>query len=601
MRILALAALACAFASSASAQRGGRPPNAARAQAHPDTTKRATSKADTTKKPPAGVSLDFQDQDLKVVLDALSAAGDLNVSMSNIPSTRVTLHLGKPVTREGMIELVKSVAEANNLKVTQTPTLMQIAGPVPEPVSRQTPQQQIAQALLGQQQQQAQMRLFSYRLKHANAVQIAPVLTSLFSGFSSTAAGRGTVTFPNGNGGFTTINTGAPPGNVIGQTNIAPPFTNNNGRGGGRGAGGGNAGVAGLAQLAQVFQSTGALSSQAGEIRIIAEPGSNTLLVRATDADWALVQQVVSGIDLRPLQVLIEVTIAEVQRTHDLDIGVSGTVRHTPRGKAVPDDSGSAPFPGNANDFILALTGGHGTINYNVAISALQSRGNVKVLSLPVIIAQNNVQATLNVGSSRPFVQVSQTVPSDPTGRVQTVQYIDVGTVLTITPTINPDGYVNLVVSQTDNSATNQVQFDAPVIDKREASTQIFIRDGQTTVIGGLSGNSHSQSISGIPFLSRIPIIGQALFGSTVKNDEVTELFLFLTPHIINTDEDIDKLRDAVKNGSDLLKDVNIGPRFLPRADTIPSPGRPDTTRKPPADSMALLRRRPPVDSSAWR
>ena len=144
----------------------------------------------------------------------------------------------------------------------------------------------------------------------------------------------------------------------------------------------------------------------------------------------------------------------------------------------------------------MQLTGGNGTIKYDVAIAALQERGDVRVLSLPVIIAQNNRQATLNVGSSRPFVQVSQTVPNDPTGRVQTVQYIDVGTVLTITPTINPDGYVNLVVSQTDNSATNQVQFDAPIINKREATTQIFIRDGQTTVIGGLAGKSHNRQTS---------------------------------------------------------------------------------------------------------
>src|SRR5439155_22235896 len=97
--------------------------------------------------------------------------------------------------------------------------------------------------------------------------------------------------------------------------------------------------------------------------------------------------------------------------------------------------------------FILQPTRGKGSVNFSVAINALQSRGDVRVLSLPVIIAENNRQAILNVGSSRPFVQVSQTVPNDPTGRVQTIQYIDVGTVLTITPTINPDGYVNLQVS----------------------------------------------------------------------------------------------------------------------------------------------------------
>jgi general secretion pathway protein D len=183
------------------------------------------------------------------------------------------------------------------------------------------------------------------------------------------------------------------------------------------------------------------------------------------------------------------------------------------------------------------------------------------------------------------------------------VQYIDVGTVLTITPTINPDGYVNLQVSQTDNSATNEVQFDAPIINKREATTQIFIRDGQTTVIGGLAGKTHASDVSGIPFLSRIPLIGPLLFGRTTRNEDTSELFLFLTPHIISSDEDIDKLRQAVQNGSDLLKDVEIGPRIVPKPDTLRI--KPDTAKKPPtaADSLTTLRRRPPEPPAGtpWR
>ena len=227
----------------------------------------------------------------------------------------------------------------------------------------------------------------------------------------------------------------------------------------------------------------------------------------------------------------------------------------------------------------------------------------MRVLSLPVIIAQNNRQAVLNVGSSRPFVQISQTVPNDPTGRVQTVQYIDVGTVLTITPTINPDGYVNLQVTQTDNSATNQIQFDAPVIDKREATTQIFIRDGQTTVIGGLADNTRTSDIQAA-FRSSVAFRSSARSssGNYDKSDETNELFLFLTPHIISSDEDIDKLRDAVKDGSDLLKQVNVGPRISPsptrlnvrRGRSYPAPSR----RHDPSATSRLadpLRRRPPA------
>ncbi len=597
-RTLMLCAVLAAMAPAAVAQRGQTRP--------PPTGQRV----DTTKKT-SGVALDFQDQDLKVVLDALAAAGDLNVSLTNIPNQRVTIHMGRPVSREGMIELVKSVAESNGLKVTESPTLIQIAGPTPEPPNRANPAQNLLQQAL-QQQQQQQMRLFTYRLRHASAIQLAPVLTNLFSGFAGVRGG--TTVIPNGNGGFTTINTGpngtiststtsGPPGNISIPTPFVPQTagTPNAGRGGGRGAAEQNA-VANQAlanRLGQVAQQlSGSLSSQAGDIRIIAEESSNSLLIRATESDYALVQQVISGVDLRPLQVLIEVTIAEVQRTHDLDLGVSGAATRTVNGGTA---SVSAPSQAGARDFIVKLTGGHGTIDYNIAIAALQERGDVRVLSLPVIIAQNNRQATLNVGSSRPFVQVSQTVPNDPTGRVQTVQYIDVGTVLTIMPTINPDGYVNLVVTQTDNSATNQVQFDAPIINKREATTQIFIRDGQTTVIGGLAGKSHSNTVSGIPIISRIPLIGPLLFGRTTISEETSELYLFLTPHIITSDDDVDKLRDAVKEGSDLLKSVNTEPHIVPKTDTLPPLRRDtllkrDSVRRP--DSLTTLRRRPPADSS---
>jgi general secretion pathway protein D len=558
-RIVLLTAAGAAFAGPALAQRGGVP---SRTRVPVDTPKRVMVL------PPAGVSLDFQDQELRVVLDALAAAGDLNVSLTNIPPQRVTLHLGRPVAREGMAELLKSVAESNGLKVTQSASLIQIAGTAQEQNTRNTPS--LAQQLMQQQQQQQQqqqMRLFTYRLKHASAVQLAPVLTNLFSGasFSNVRTLGGTTVIPNGNGGFTTITTptaGGPPGNIT--NNIPTPF-------------GGSAGRAGAAnvtnQLNNAFnQITGALSGQSSDIRIIPEESSNSLLIRATDSDFLLVQQVLSSVDLRPLQVLIEVTIAEVQRTHDLDIGVSGGARRTPIGRTAADVTVTAPSQSSARDFILALTGGHGTINYDVAIAALQERGDVRVLSLPVIIAQNNRQAQLNVGSRRPFVQVSQTVPNDPTGRVQTVQYVDVGTVLTITPTINPDGYVNLQLSQTDNSATNEVQFDAPIINTREATTQIFIRDGQTTVIGGLAGKTHNNTVSGIPFLSRIPLIGPLIFGRTTRNEDTSELFVFLTPHIISSDDDIDKLRDAVREGSELLKSVPLGPRIVPKPDTLIAP-----------------------------
>jgi len=121
-------------------------------------------------------------------------------------------------------------------------------------------------------------------------------------------------------------------------------------------------------------------------------------------------------------------------------------------------------------------------------------------------------------------------------------------------------------------------------------------------VIGGLAGKSHNRQDSGIPVLSRIPLIGALLFGRTTINEETSELYLFLTPHIISTDADMDKLREAVRDGSELLQKVNVDPRIVPKTDTLPPFRRDtllkrDTTRKP--DSLTTLRRRPPVDSAS--
>jgi len=311
----------------------------------------------------------------------------------------------------------------------------------------------------------------------------------------------------------------------------------------------------------------------------VAEEVTNSLLVRATSDDWMLLQSLLGTVDLRPLQVLIEVTIAQVQRTKDLNIGLSG-IQTNKVSSTVTDTMALIPGAASARDFVLQLTGGKGAINYNVAMNALSSRGDVKVLSLPVIIAQNNKEAILNVGSQRPFVQVSQSVASDPTGRVQTVQYINVGTTLTITPTINPDGYVNLAVKQTDNAATNEIQFSAPVISTREATTQVFLRDGQTTVIGGLADNTTSNSTSGLPYLSRLPLIGW-IFGNQQKSTIASELFLFLTPHVVSSDEDIDRLRESVQTGSELLTDVPITGRITPSAKADSMPGAPNGPKPP--------------------
>ncbi len=531
------------------------------------------------------VALDFQNQELQVVLSALAEAGNLNVTMTNIPSQRVTIRMARGSTRDTLVAMVRGLSEANGVKFTAQGSLIRLEGdPALAPAAQTTALQRAQQAQAQQQAAAVELKLYTYRLKHANAVTVAPVLMNLLGvttgnafggqggGLQFTVAGGagggrgGAMAVPGAAGGG--LGGGAAGGGGAGGGRGGGGGGGQGGAGGGGGGGGGQQallqGLLGNVLGAQTG-APGTLSNAASQIRIVADEPTNSLLIRSTLPDYQLIQGLMQGIDLRPLQVLIEVTIAEVQRSSALDVGLSGTATKKGASANQRDTLGLLPANPSARDFIFKLASGNGSINYAAALQALQTRGDVKVLSMPVIIAQNNKQAVLNVGEQRPFVQVNQSVTTGTLpATVQTVQYIPVGTTLTITPTINADGYVNMAVDQTNDAATNEIQFSAPVISKRQATTQIFLRDGQTTVIGGLAGNSQSKTVSGVPFLSRIPFIGQYLFGSTTQMTTTNELFLFLTPHIISSDEDIERFRNSLEGSTEMLKEMPLKPRITP-------------------------------------
>jgi general secretion pathway protein D len=305
-------------------------------------------------------------------------------------------------------------------------------------------------------------------------------------------------------------------------------------------------------------------------IVIIPDESTNSLLIRATPADYQILQQAIQGLDIRPLQVLIEVVIAEVRRSRALNVGVSVSGNQVDRPRNGDEVTVTSPPAGTESDFSLKIIR-TGDVNVTATLSALALNGNVRILSRPIIQAQNNQDAQITVGEQRPFIQASQTLPNDNGVRNEVVQYREVATSLTITPTINPDGYVNLAVTQEVNTATNEVQFGAPVITTRSAVTQLLAKDGQTIVIGGLIGNQEDRTRSGIPYLRDIPVLG-FLFGSTRVDRVQSELFLFLTPHIVTSDADADRVREEIELNAKLLEAVKpIRPLVRPiiRPDTI--------------------------------
>lgn len=485
---------------------------------------------------PSGVLLDFQEAELRYVFSALAEAGGINVVFGDLPPKRITLRLRQPVAKENIPALLRSLAQSNGLVVSDEGGLLRMEmadarGGDPRGGSSRGDAQGGA----------SDLRLFVYRLRHARAPKLASTLQSLFGGARGAAPSmsRERVTLSD------RLRSSQVPPLVTPDANPVTPMSREEAQSGG----------------------VGSLPGQLqGDVQIVPEETTNSLLVRASPGDWAVIRQSIETLDLRPLQVVIEVLIAEVRHTDDLNYGVSVSAADAPTSdrefKRTGSFGGAAP---GAGDFVFRLVRSSPD-NITITLNALAARGAVRIVSRPVLFAQNNLEARILVGSERPFVQVSRSLPTDAAVRDQVIQYRDVGTKLSITPTINPDGYVNLQVTQEVSNATSETQFGAPVISTREASTHVFIRDGQTGVIGGLIDHEQDHSRTGIPILSRIPYLG-ALFGTTKNSTLSNELFLFLTPHIVSTDDDEERVRgDVEKRTKEITDAVKENPAVLPSA-----------------------------------
>lgn len=468
--------------------------------------------------PPArqaqGINLNFQDVDLAYLFSALAQQAGINIVHSNLPGRTVTLRSFQPVAIADIVGLIHSLAAAHNVSVAEGNGFLRLTGMGEAPVAPDLRQ------------------VFIYRLRHARAPLLAQTLSQLF-GFGTVGNARAATTPQTLSQQILTLQ------NQQNQQ-VRPP---------------------------QVV--VGNIPGLQGQVLIVPDEASNSLLIRATAPDFQIIQQTIQGLDVRPLQVLIEVVIAEVRRTDALNVGVEVSASDA-TARAGNETSGQLPQPDVADNFSLRIVRS-GDIDIAATLSALASTGNVRILSRPIIQAQNNQQAEISVGEERPFVQISRSLPTDQGVRDEVVQYRDVATTLNITPTINPDGYVNLAIVQEVNNASAEVQFGAPVITKRTATTQLFARDGQTIVIGGLMDEQDERIRSGIPFLKDIPILG-ALFGSTRNNKVHSELFLFLTPHIVMNDADADRIRQEIEMNTKMLQSITpIRPLVRPiiRPDTI--------------------------------
>jgi general secretion pathway protein D len=189
------------------------------------------------------------------------------------------------------------------------------------------------------------------------------------------------------------------------------------------------------------------------------------------------------------------------------------------------------------------------------AVHALQTNGNARVISNPHLAALDNQKATIKVGNRIPVNQ--QTIVSGTSNAVTTTaQYVDTGVLLTVTPQINSGGLVTLDVSaEVSNPGNVAAAGEAPPINTRSLQTIVKVPSGEAMVMGGLITDERHQDDSGLPLLSKIPVLG-GLFGNQVLSDDRRELVLFITPHVMENRADIKSVLDDLRKRMELLDDV---------------------------------------------
>jgi general secretion pathway protein D len=302
-------------------------------------------------------------------------------------------------------------------------------------------------------------------------------------------------------------------------------------------------------------QGKGKVAAPKGSFDIQADEATNSLVITAPPDIMRTLKHVISQLDIRRAQVLVEAVIAEVSEDTARELGVQwafggsdnnspvGVVNFTNSGSLVSDiingaagvaDGGT--FPSIIDNALLGFAKTNGSFNYLAVMNLLASDANTNILSTPTLVTLDNEEAEIVIGENVPFVTGSftSTGASDgATNPFQTIQREDVGLTLKIKPQINEGDALRLEIEQEVSSIADSVAGASDIVtNKRSIKTNVMVDDGQVVVLGGLIEEQIGESIQKVPFLGDIPFLG-ALFRSKTADVKKTNLMVFIHPVIL--------------------------------------------------------------------
>ncbi|MDD5131742.1 MAG: secretin N-terminal domain-containing protein [bacterium] len=269
------------------------------------------------------------------------------------------------------------------------------------------------------------------------------------------------------------------------------------------------------------------LLSSKGNIQV--DKRTNSLLITDALNNIQVITDAISKMDLRPNVVEIKAEIVEVDTNSLRELGISWTAT---KGTILPTNTGTTY---NASQDQGNLSIALGTVidkmQVNATLSMLGQKGKSKLLSSPSITTVDNQPARIIIGDKVPYEK--KTISSSAAGETateSTIEFLDIGIKLEVTPTININKQITMKIRPEVSTYTPSTL--GPIVHTREAETTIMVNNGETLVIGGLMSETDNDSVSAVPFVGDIPILGW-LFKKTSKTHDKTELLIFITPRLL--------------------------------------------------------------------
>jgi general secretion pathway protein D len=309
------------------------------------------------------------------------------------------------------------------------------------------------------------------------------------------------------------------------------------------------------------------------EVQVVADAATNSLVITSNKTDYRVLEEVIKKLDIGRRMVYIEALIMEVSVDKSFKLGVQWEGADdigSNEGRTIygygGTNMGTNAFPSVSTAGVVSLPEGFslGVLgesiqigdmkfpNIGAVIHAYQTHSDVHILQTPQIMTTDNEEAEILVAENRPFLTRQERTTSEID--YSNYEFKDVGVTLNITPQINQERFVRLKISQEVSQVVSEATIGLPVTLKRQAKTTVVIKDGHTVVIGGLIDKNLNEDTRQVPYLGSIPVLGW-LFKSFSSGEDKTNLFIFLTPHIVENPDEAQEVYQQKKNEIDKVEE----------------------------------------------